>query len=1027
MTFSLVYAYTAAHNRRLRRVLVPALDILQSVPVLGYLSVTITFFLTLFPHSVLGLEAASVFAVFTAQAWNMTFSFYQSLTTLPRDMDEASRVLRLSRWKRFWSIELPNGAIGLVWNGMMSFGGSWFFLTASEQISVPDHGGYVLPGIGSYVGVASARGETGDVVLAIAVMIAMVVLVNVLFWRPLTAYVERFRVEESEATEKQRSLVLGILRRSALPGLIVHGMNVGLAPVNRVMGRITGTADRGFVQHLERRRAGDIAFFAVTLAVLAFGLYRMLDYVGSGPDGLGVFAQTFGLGFLTFSRVVVLLIVATIVWVPIGVWIGFNPRVTRLAQPVVQVLASFPANFLFPFAIALFGALGIGLDFGGIVLMALGAQWYILFNVIAGASAVPSDLREAMRNLGVTGPIAVAAPHHPRYLPRLYHRRDHRSRRRLERFHRCGDRAVPRTYARGTWARRVHRTGHVRVRLPQDPRRAAHHVRLRRRRQLVALAPPLPARGNSVLARMTSPGSIISVRHVTKSFAGAGDKRIPVLEGIDLEVGDSEFVALLGRSGSGKSTLLRCIAGLIAPTSGEVLYRGARLLGCNPGTAMVFQSFALLPWLSVQQNVEIGLEARGVPPRRRAEQALRAIDIVGLDGYESAFPKELSGGMRQRVGFARALVLEPDVLLMDEPFSALDVLTAENLRGELLELWEGHRFPTRSVVMVTHNIEEAVLLADRILVLGTNPGRLRAELVERGSSPAPSPHAGLRRARRPHLRDHDRHRGAGRSRRQAALRSSTARLATPRSRWRPSTGSPGLPRSSTTATVSCDLADLARLLGLEVDDMLPLVDALVLLGLATLSGDTLALTPDGRAFAGANIQESKRIFATQALERAPLVRTIDRALRGSKDGNLPSGFFTDLLHRNFGEDEARQQMDTAINWGRYAELYAFDGTRGQLSLEEHEGQPFEHRAGARASRSARASCVSTSARTPDPGRRSPCCATATTAARPARTSWWPRSTPAAVPTPRRRSATSSGSRSQTERRRSSRTTSISTR
>ncbi len=403
VSFSLAYAYTAAHNRRLRRVLVPVLDILQSVPVLGYLSVTITFFLTLFPHSVLGLEAASVFAVFTAQAWNMTFSFYQSLTTLPRDMDEASRVLRLSRWKRFWSIELPNGAIGLVWNGMMSFGGSWFFLTASEQISVPHHGGYVLPGIGSYVGVASARGETGDVVLAIAVMIAMVVLVNVLFWRPLTAYVERFRVEESEATEKQRSLVLGILRRSALPGLIVHGMNVGLAPVNRVMGRITGTADRGFVQHLERRRAGDIAFFAVTLAVLAFGLYRMLDYVGSGPDGLGVFAQTFGLGFLTFSRVVVLLIVATIVWVPIGVWIGFNPRVTRLAQPVVQVLASFPANFLFPFAIALFGALGIGLDFGGIVLMALGAQWYILFNVIAGASAVPSDLREAMRNLGVTG------------------------------------------------------------------------------------------------------------------------------------------------------------------------------------------------------------------------------------------------------------------------------------------------------------------------------------------------------------------------------------------------------------------------------------------------------------------------------------------------------------------------------------------------------------------------------------------------------------------------------------------------
>jgi NitT/TauT family transport system permease protein len=404
VTFSLVYAYAAAHSRRLRRILVPALDILQSVPVLGYLSVTITLFLTLFPHSVLGLEAASVFAVFTAQAWNMTFSFYQSLITLPRDMDEAGRVLGLSRWKRFWNIELPSGAIGLVWNGMMSFGGSWFFLTASEQISVPGHGGYVLPGIGSYVGVASARGQTGRVVLAIVVMIAIVVLVNVLFWRPLTAYVERFRVEESEATEKQRSLVLGILRRSALPRLIVRGAHVGLAPVNRLMSRVTGADDRSLVQPAQsRRRAGDIAFYSLTLGALAFGLYRVLTYVGSGHGGLGIFAQTFGLGFLTFSRVIVLLIVATIIWVPVGVWIGFNPRVTRIAQPVVQVLASFPANFLFPFAIIVFADLGVSLNFGGIVLMALGAQWYILFNVIAGASAVPNDLREAMRNLGVRG------------------------------------------------------------------------------------------------------------------------------------------------------------------------------------------------------------------------------------------------------------------------------------------------------------------------------------------------------------------------------------------------------------------------------------------------------------------------------------------------------------------------------------------------------------------------------------------------------------------------------------------------
>ncbi len=402
---------------------------------------------------------------------------------------------------------------------------------------------------------------------------------------------------------------------------------------------------------------------------------------------------------------------------------------------------------------------------------------------------------------------------------------------------------------------------------------------------------------------MSDSQSLISVRHVTKSFAGAGDQPIPVLEGIDLEVADSEFVALLGRSGSGKSTLLRCMAGLIAPTSGEVFYRGARLVGCNRGTAMVFQTFALLPWLSVQQNVEIGLEARGVPVRERAEQALRAIDLVGLDGYESAFPKELSGGMRQRVGFARALVLEPDVLLMDEPFSALDVLTAENLRGELLELWEGHRFPTRSVVMVTHNIEEAVLLADRILVLGTNPGRLRAELVNEVPRP--------RHRRTPDfdaLVDHIYGIMTGASVPATVTKTGAgAGPGTPGDTPLPLAtvdGLSGLAEILEHRDGSCELADLARLLGLEVDDMLPLVDALVLLGLATLEEDILKLTANGRAFAGANIQESKRIFATQVLERAPLVRTIDRALRGSQDGNLPSGFFTDLLHRNFGEAEA---------------------------------------------------------------------------------------------------------------------------
>ncbi len=222
---------------------------------------------------------------------------------------------------------------------------------------------------------------------------------------------------------------------------------------------------------------------------------------------------------------------------------------------------------------------------------------------------------------------------------------------------------------------------------------------------------------------------LVRVDAVSKSFTGAAGDELRVLDDISLDLRAGEIVALLGRSGSGKSTLLRTIAGLIAPTAGTVSYQGRRLTGANPGTAMVFQSFALLPWLTVQDNVELGLAARGVAPAARREQALAAIDLIGLDGFESAYPKELSGGMRQRVGFARALVLEPDLLLMDEPFSALDVLTAENLRTELMDLWAGDRFPTRGICIVTHNIEEAVLLADRVVVLGANPGHIRAEVT----------------------------------------------------------------------------------------------------------------------------------------------------------------------------------------------------------------------------------------------------------------------------------------------------------
>ncbi|WP_236788024.1 ABC transporter permease subunit [Amycolatopsis sp. GM8] len=396
LLFTFVYATAAARLRRAEKVLLPVLDILQSVPILGFLSVTITGFIALFPGSELGLECASIFAIFTSQAWNMTFAFHHSLVAQPREVDEAARLLRLSRWQRFWRVDVPSGMIPLVWNGMMSFGGGWFFLTASEALSVNNHD-YALPGIGSYVATASDQGQLDRVLLAIAVMIVMVVGVNVLFWRPLTAWAERFRVEESEAAEAPRSLTLNLLRRSRIPALLGRIFGRLVFPVDRVTA-VFGLAEHPLRTSPARRRAGDIAFTLVILALIAYGLARMIVFI-EDTAGFAEVGHALFLGLVTFGRVVALVAVATVIWVPIGVWIGLNPKVSRLAQPVVQVLASFPANFLFPLITAVLVATGISLNWGGILLMSLGAQWYILFNVIAGASAIPNDLREAAANL----------------------------------------------------------------------------------------------------------------------------------------------------------------------------------------------------------------------------------------------------------------------------------------------------------------------------------------------------------------------------------------------------------------------------------------------------------------------------------------------------------------------------------------------------------------------------------------------------------------------------------------------------
>jgi NitT/TauT family transport system permease protein len=400
--FTLIYGYAAARSRRAEKILIPILDILQSVPVLGFLTITVALFVGLFPGSELGLEVASIFAIFTSQAWNMTFSFYASLKSLPRELDELSRSLRLTRWQRFWKIEVSNGAIGLVWNAMMSFGGAWFFLVASEAITLHNHH-YSLPGIGSYVGAAIAKGQLDDVGLAILTMIVMVLGVNVLFWRPLVAWSERFRYETTEAAEAPRSYLLDVVSRSTWPRLLPAGWSKVNEPLGRAMA-ILGRDGAPEPVSAERQRVGDVVFWIVVGGLIAFGLYHALNYIATTPGaGLGQIPHCIALGAATFARVVVLVVFATVVWVPIGVWIGLNPRVARLAQPFVQVLASFPANFLFPFATLAFIKLGISINIGGIALMALGAQWYILFNVIAGASAIPSDLREAMQVLGVSG------------------------------------------------------------------------------------------------------------------------------------------------------------------------------------------------------------------------------------------------------------------------------------------------------------------------------------------------------------------------------------------------------------------------------------------------------------------------------------------------------------------------------------------------------------------------------------------------------------------------------------------------
>jgi NitT/TauT family transport system ATP-binding protein len=431
---------------------------------------------------------------------------------------------------------------------------------------------------------------------------------------------------------------------------------------------------------------------------------------------------------------------------------------------------------------------------------------------------------------------------------------------------------------------------------------------------------------------MPDDSRLIYAEQVCKTYQTAETSGRLVLDHVDFALHEGEIVAILGKSGSGKSTFLRVIAGLTPPSEGRVAYRGQLVDGPAHGIAMVFQTFALFPWLTVLGNVELGLEAQGVPRAERRQRALKAIDLIGLDGFESAYPKELSGGMRQRVGFARALVVNPDVLLLDEPFSALDVLTAETLRGDLMDLWVERRMPTKGIIFVSHNIEEAVEIADRIIIFGSDPGHIRAEI------PVPLP--------RP--RDVTSPRFIQIVDEVYSILTTVPGREPGRRGVRTETIGVGyrLPAASIQQLVGlldaicappysgrADLPHLVESEHIEDEALFVLIEALQLLGFSQVEGGDIWATPAGRNFAEADLQGRKQIFGDQLRRHIPLVAHIRKVLDERPGHSAPEGRFLAELEDHLSEEEAHEVLETVINWGRYAELFAYDYDRGVLSLE----------------------------------------------------------------------------------------------
>ncbi len=420
-----------------------------------------------------------------------------------------------------------------------------------------------------------------------------------------------------------------------------------------------------------------------------------------------------------------------------------------------------------------------------------------------------------------------------------------------------------------------------------------------------------------------------NVRHLYGKPGGGGQL---VLDDVDLTLFNNEIVGLLGRSGSGKSTLLRSIAGLIHPTSGEVTFaRPAD--GRETTVSMVFQSFALFPWLTVQQNVEVGLEAKRTPPDERRRRALAAIDLIGLDGFENAYPKELSGGMRQRVGLARALVVDPTILLMDEPFSALDVLTAETLRTDLLDLWCEGRMGIRSILMVTHNIEEAVLMCDRILVFSSNPGRIVAEIKVDLPQPRNRQNPAFRRLVDSIYARMTQRSGADERKDEGLFTGMGIGMVLPRV----STNTmAGLMETVSAAPFNgkADLPDLAEALHFEADELFAIAETLQLLRFAELEGGDLKLTSDARRYAEADVDGRKQLFAQHLITYVPLAGHIRRVLDERPSHQAPGHRFRDELEDLMSEEEAEQTLKGVINWARYAEAFAYDEGADLFTLDD---------------------------------------------------------------------------------------------